>query len=229
MGGFLSGDVAWSPFRRAWREPACRADVRRVSAGRLGGPGCSGMVLRGLGLGVFRLARLGALARVMTAGAVRVTVSFGLAWPNVLGDLDLRARCRSRPVTVRYPAICLASACVAGPSGADRGEDEAAGAGQGQVAAADGEPGAASLLRGSGVAGGVAGDAAGHLGGGGPGRDLLGDQGRGCRSGASPRCPARPRAAAPSPPAARSPTRPTAIYRARPAPGPGTRASRGGR
>jgi hypothetical protein len=29
---------------------------------------------------------------VMTAGAMRVTMSFGLAWPNVLGDLDLRAR-----------------------------------------------------------------------------------------------------------------------------------------
>ena len=34
---------------------------------------------------------------------------------------------------------------VAGLSGADRGEDEAAGAGEGQVAGADGLPGAASL------------------------------------------------------------------------------------
>src|SRR5215469_6440071 len=54
--------------------------------------------------------RAGLLARVMTAGAVRVTVSFGLAWPNVLGDLDLRGRWRSRSVTVRCFAIWLVRA-----------------------------------------------------------------------------------------------------------------------
>ena len=45
--------------------------------------------------------------------------------------------------------------------------------------------------------------------------------GPGSRSGASARCPGRRRAAAPWPPAARSPTRPTAIYRARRARGRG--------
>lgn len=33
---------------------------------------------------------------VMTVGAMRVAVSFVVAWPKVLGDLDLRARCRFR-------------------------------------------------------------------------------------------------------------------------------------
>jgi hypothetical protein len=47
---------------------------------------------------------------VMTAGAVRVIVSFGPMRPKALGDLDLRARCRFRSVTVRYPAIVLVRA-----------------------------------------------------------------------------------------------------------------------
>src|SRR6266705_6418451 len=98
MGGFLFGDVAWSPFAGhggSWRDGLRQAGFRGL-AGRFGG--------------VVSAVRAGLLARVMTAGAVRVTVSFGPAWLNVLGDLDLRARCRSRPVTVRYPAICLVSA-----------------------------------------------------------------------------------------------------------------------
>jgi hypothetical protein len=41
---------------------------------------------------------------------MRLTVSFGPKWPNVLGDLDLRARCRFPSVTVRYPAILPVSA-----------------------------------------------------------------------------------------------------------------------
>lgn len=52
----------------------------------------------------------GLLAMVMTAGAVRVTVSFGLACSKVLGDLDLRARCRFRSTTARNLAILLVSA-----------------------------------------------------------------------------------------------------------------------
>jgi hypothetical protein len=54
--------------------------------------------------------RAGLLAMVMTAPAVRVTASSGPAWLKVLGDLDLRARCRFRSVTVRNLAIWLASA-----------------------------------------------------------------------------------------------------------------------
>src|SRR6266567_4505978 len=84
MGGFLFGDVAWSPFAGhggSWRDGRRQAGFRGL-AGRFGG-GVSAV-------------RAGLLARVMTAGAVRVTVSFGPAWLNVLGDLDLRARVRDR-------------------------------------------------------------------------------------------------------------------------------------
>ena len=38
---------------------------------------------------------------VMTAGAVRVAVSFAPACGKDEGDLDLRARCRSRPRVFR--------------------------------------------------------------------------------------------------------------------------------
>jgi hypothetical protein len=41
---------------------------------------------------------------------MRVTVSFAVAWPKLLGDFDLRARCRSRSTTTRYFPICLVSA-----------------------------------------------------------------------------------------------------------------------
>src|SRR6266496_1690020 len=107
MGGFLFGDVAWSPFAGhggSWRDGRRQAGFRGL-AGRFG-VFWSGFA----GGGGVSAVRAGLLARVMTAGAVRVTVSFGPAWLNVLGDLDLRARCRSRPVTVRCPAICLVSA-----------------------------------------------------------------------------------------------------------------------
>jgi hypothetical protein len=45
----------------------------------------------------------------MRASAVRVTVSFALAWLKLLGDFDLRARCRFRSVMVRYFPIALVS------------------------------------------------------------------------------------------------------------------------
>ena len=47
---------------------------------------------------------------VMMAVAMRVTVSFAVAWPKPLGDLDLRARCRSRSTVTRRPAISPATA-----------------------------------------------------------------------------------------------------------------------
>jgi hypothetical protein len=47
---------------------------------------------------------------VMTASAVRVTVSLRLARAKLLGDFDLRARCRFRSITVRYLPIVLVSA-----------------------------------------------------------------------------------------------------------------------
>ena len=52
----------------------------------------------------------GVLAIVMTAGAIRVAVSFALACGKCEGDLDLRARCRSLSTTFRYPAISLVTA-----------------------------------------------------------------------------------------------------------------------
>src|SRR6266542_4048351 len=122
MGGFLFGDVAWSPFAGhggSWRDGAAAGGFPRA------GRAVWGVLEWFRGGGGVSAVRAGLLARVMTAGAGRVPVSFG----------------------------------------ADCGEDEAAGAGQGQVAAADGLPGAAYLLRGSRGEGGVAGDDAGHLGG----------------------------------------------------------------
>ena len=47
---------------------------------------------------------------VTTAGAMRVAVSFAFACGNEEGDLDFRARCRSRSTTLRYPAISLVTA-----------------------------------------------------------------------------------------------------------------------
>lgn len=52
-------------------------------------------------------ARAGLLAMVMVAAAVRVAVSSGPAWPEVLGDFDFRARCRFRSAVVRNLAIWL--------------------------------------------------------------------------------------------------------------------------
>src|SRR6266542_941522 len=206
MGGFLFGDVAWSPFAGhggSWRDGAAAGGFPRA------GRAVWGVLEWFRGGGGVSAVRAGLLARVMTAGAVRVAVSVGPAWGKVRGGLDFRggwlgegegggggggdrvggpgggdrAGGLGLAGTVPVPAgdgavfrDLAGQRLVAGPSGADCGEDEAAGAGQGQVAAADGLPGAASLLRGSGGEGGVAGDAAGHLGGGGPGRDLLGDE-----------------------------------------------------
>jgi hypothetical protein len=47
---------------------------------------------------------------VMMAGAIRVRVSFAVAWPKLLGDLDLRGRCRFRSTIFRYFAISLVRA-----------------------------------------------------------------------------------------------------------------------
>lgn len=47
---------------------------------------------------------------VMTAGAMRVRVSFAVARAKLLGDLDFRARCRFRSTTVRCFAISLVRA-----------------------------------------------------------------------------------------------------------------------
>jgi hypothetical protein len=52
----------------------------------------------------------GVLAMVTTAGAMRVAVSFAFACGNEEGDLDFRARCRSRSTAFRYPAISLVTA-----------------------------------------------------------------------------------------------------------------------
>ena len=52
----------------------------------------------------------GVLAMVMMAGAMRVAVSFAVACAKDDGDLDLRARCRSRPTTFRYFPISLVTA-----------------------------------------------------------------------------------------------------------------------
>jgi len=49
-------------------------------------------------------------AMVMTAGAMRVTVSPAPACAKVLGDFDLRERCRSRSQTFRNLLISLVSA-----------------------------------------------------------------------------------------------------------------------
>src|SRR5439155_24013207 len=52
----------------------------------------------------------GVLAMAVMGGALRVTVSFALACGKCEGDLDLRARCRSRSTVFRYPAISLVTA-----------------------------------------------------------------------------------------------------------------------
>src|SRR5207302_10253930 len=93
---------------RAWRWPACRAGggpVPRAGWAVYGGVAVSTGRVAGVSAG-----QTGVLARVMTAGAMRVIVSLTPACANVEGDLDLRARRRSRSVTVRYFAIWLVSA-----------------------------------------------------------------------------------------------------------------------
>ena len=52
----------------------------------------------------------GVLAMVMTAGAMRVAVSFAVACAKEDGDLDLRGRCRSRSTMFRYRPISLVTA-----------------------------------------------------------------------------------------------------------------------
>jgi hypothetical protein len=47
---------------------------------------------------------------VMMAGTMRVRVSFVVAWPKLLGGLDLRGRCRFRSAVFRYSAISLVRA-----------------------------------------------------------------------------------------------------------------------
>ena len=55
-------------------------------------------------------AQAGVLAMVMTAGAMRVTVPAGPACAKDEGDLDLRARCRSRSTVFLYCPISLVTA-----------------------------------------------------------------------------------------------------------------------
>src|SRR6266478_2200886 len=52
----------------------------------------------------------GELAMVTMAGTMRVAVSFAVACAKDDWDLDLRARCRSRPTTFRYFPISLVTA-----------------------------------------------------------------------------------------------------------------------
>jgi hypothetical protein len=100
---------------------------------------------------------------VMMAGAIRVRLPFALAWPKLLGDFDLRARCLFRSAMVRYFPISLVSVSWPVLLARDGGENRAAGAGVGDLAGPYGLPGAASLPCGDRCEGGVAGDAAGHL------------------------------------------------------------------
>lgn len=58
----------------------------------------------------FSAGQAGVLAMVMTASAVRVTVSARPARGKVLAHLALRARCRFRPMTVRCFPIALVRA-----------------------------------------------------------------------------------------------------------------------
>lgn len=96
----------------AWRWPAYRAGGGPVP--RAGWAFCG--VLMGFHGAVFRgcsgvsAGQDGVLAMVMTAGAMRVILSFGPAWGKALGDFDLRSRCRFRSVTTRCFAICLVRA-----------------------------------------------------------------------------------------------------------------------
>src|SRR5258705_3788929 len=52
----------------------------------------------------------GVLAMVMTAGAMRVAVSFAPAGPKDEGGLDLRGRCRARSTAVPYSPSLLGTA-----------------------------------------------------------------------------------------------------------------------
>ena len=67
-------------------------------------PGTAGSTVRraffGRAGGVFA-GQAGVLAMLMTAGAMRVTVSAPLACGKDDGDFDLRARCRPRSTTLR--------------------------------------------------------------------------------------------------------------------------------
>src|SRR6266702_3123227 len=89
------------PFRRACRNAACRAGAAGSTVRR---GSCSG------GFAVLLLGQAGVLAMVMMAGAMRVAVSFAPACAKDEGDLDLRARCRSRSTVFRYSAISLVTA-----------------------------------------------------------------------------------------------------------------------
>ena len=69
----------------------------------------SGKVLSRLVYGVFA-GQAGILAMVRMAGAMRVSVSFAAACAKDEGDLDLRARRRSRSTTFLYCPISLVTA-----------------------------------------------------------------------------------------------------------------------
>lgn len=74
--------------------------------GRFHGPaGCS----RSFRVGVLA-GQAGLLARVMTAGAMRVGAPFAAALEKAPGDFETRARCRFRSVTTRNPEMALVRA-----------------------------------------------------------------------------------------------------------------------
>ena len=101
--------VGGSWFWLRWVVPGWgHAESRRVVPEAAGSTG-----RRGAGPGLVvsaRAGQAGLLAMVMTAAAVRVMVSARLACGKVLAHFALRARCRFRPVTVRYFPIALVSA-----------------------------------------------------------------------------------------------------------------------
>ena len=132
---------------------------------------------------------------VMTAGAMRVTVPAGPACAKDEGDLDLRAV----PVPVEGVPVLpdfAGHSLVAVVPEADRGQDRPDGAGEGQIAGPDREPGAAPFPRGHGGERGVEDDAAGQPGGGGPGGEFLSHQVRGPGAEHRPRAGPAPRSGA---------------------------------
>ena len=84
--------------------PECGVSCRAAGSTVRRGPRSLGRVC-GVSAG-----QAGVLAMVMMAGAMRVTVSFAPACAKDEGDLDLRARCRSRSTTFRHFAISLVTA-----------------------------------------------------------------------------------------------------------------------
>ena len=100
-GWFLFLVTAGSSFRRGM---AGAGVPRRWRPG----PRPGGVLVQGV-FGVLA-GQAGLLAMVMTAGAIRVTVSTGPACAKDEGDLDVRERCRSRSTTFLCRPISLVTA-----------------------------------------------------------------------------------------------------------------------